>query len=50
MTYICARCGKLIDFKNVEGSLKHPLHKKCFYEDFDSMEDYGKFLDEKLGK
>lgn len=30
MTLVCVECGKIIDDKDIKGSMKHPYCKKCF--------------------
>jgi len=41
MGYICVECGKIVDFKDVEGSMRHPYCKKCFKKVFN--DDYNKY-------
>jgi len=41
MSYICVKCGKIIKFPKVKGSLRHPYCKKCFKEVWNN--DYGKY-------
>jgi hypothetical protein len=41
---ICVKCGKGIEMKEFAGSYKHPFHKKCFKERFNSYEEYFSYL------
>ncbi len=47
MAYICAVCGKMVDYGEVKGSMKHPYCEKCFEAEFEGdIKRYWKFMDE----